>query len=659
MRYIVLKFIFLSLIILPLPSLANDGDGCVGHARRIQNAFGRLLGGSGDAADARRALPDSVARILDPGATRDDNVRRFREAFNTGELTPDNQFISVEIAGGRQPVRITEIGPDGTAIGEIMTRNGPERVRLTPEQLVSARSADSSRFFFERGVSADVDRFRDAVTNGNVTDGDRFISYQMGGGGQRVPARVVDVDAGRGQVTVELEDGSRVLLDRSEMLSARPSETAAFSFSYSPDPSYRAFRQSYNDGTILNSTDRYISFPINGDRLAGEIISVGDGTAVVRYLDRDGVREVVLTREQLMGVKTSSTARERLPGALQRAVAEGRVTPPAGASNPIVIRGPPTGDPSYDGFRDAFNRGQVFEGTNRYVSFPVDGGRRAGEITAVNADGSVTLRYLDGRNQLVEETLSGDDLLGVKFSSTARNQLPAAIERARALARRSPAAAERAPVSGRPRVATPQVSFDDFRPYIADHGDIPMVMKVHDVETRRGVVRSPIQIPAELRLDAERAGDIRHFSPGRASEPLEPGTYTWVVRSDGSMSFGRVRNQLEFGVKHFHIADNGTGVPVMGAGEIRVLPDGSFDYNFLSGTYTMGNHRQMLGRDPGAAQGYLDRLGQTVEAFMGRRGREVGNQAILEGDPPSLQEMRRYCRNQYFRNVNPDLCGNL
>ena len=65
MRYIVLKFIFLSLIILPLPSLANDGDGCVGHARRIQNAFGRLLGGSGDAADARRALPDSVARILD------------------------------------------------------------------------------------------------------------------------------------------------------------------------------------------------------------------------------------------------------------------------------------------------------------------------------------------------------------------------------------------------------------------------------------------------------------------------------------------------------------------------------------------------------------------------------------------------------------------
>lgn len=93
---------------------------------------------------------------------------------------------------------------------------------------------------------------------------------------------------------------------------------------------------------------------------------------------------------------------------------------------------------------------------------------------------------------------------------------------------------------------------------------------------------------------------------------LPVGSYSWVLTSDGDLSFGRLENSWEFGVKHIHLA-NGRSVLIAGelmlsnevcddatteCGDISVL------VNIISGTYTLPltkNLSELIGGDTPAA----------------------------------------------------------
>jgi biotin-(acetyl-CoA carboxylase) ligase len=120
---------------------------------------------------------------------------------------------------------------------------------------------------------------------------------------------------------------------------------------------------------------------------------------------------------------------------------------------------------------------------------------------------------------------------------------------------------------------------------------------------------------------------------------LPPGNYTYVITKDGRMSFGRVDDGLEFGVKHMHIAD---GRPVVMGGELKVGADGSLIYNELSGTYTMGIMRE---NSPGYGRG-MQRMAQGIfedaagDASKVRRTSE----SVFPNVRPSSEEYRNLCR---------------
>jgi predicted Ser/Thr protein kinase len=84
----------------------------------------------------------------------------------------------------------------------------------------------------------------------------------------------------------------------------------------------------------------------------------------------------------------------------------------------------------------------------------------------------------------------------------------------------------------------------------------------------------------EDRQIAESAGIIFENVPGKK---IPPGQYTFVILEDGTVVLGKISNDLEFGVKHFHLAN---GRPVQVAGEVVIDNAGNYIFNLQSGTYT-------------------------------------------------------------------------
>jgi hypothetical protein len=76
----------------------------------------------------------------------------------------------------------------------------------------------------------------------------------------------------------------------------------------------------------------------------------------------------------------------------------------------------------------------------------------------------------------------------------------------------------------------------------------------------------------------------RLFEDARITDLPKGRTYSYVILDDGTKVFGDIRNGLEYGVKHIHLAN---GRAVVAAGELSVDASGAYSYNLLSGSYTM------------------------------------------------------------------------
>ncbi len=126
-------------------------------------------------------------------------------------------------------------------------------------------------------------------------------------------------------------------------------------------------------------------------------------------------------------------------------------------------------------------------------------------------------------------------------------------------------------------------------------------------------------------------------------------SYTYVILEDGSMVFGEVENGLEFGVKHFHLAN---GRRVKAAGELRIAADGSYEVNLLSGTFS-----KPLVDFYGVPERDLESRVLSVfnsDAKMGE-GVVVKND-LLPSRAPTVSEFEQICSSPVFA-LNRGACG--
>jgi hypothetical protein len=65
---------------------------------------------------------------------------------------------------------------------------------------------------------------------------------------------------------------------------------------------------------------------------------------------------------------------------------------------------------------------------------------------------------------------------------------------------------------------------------------------------------------------------------------LTEGSYTFLITLDGHIVFGKVIDYWEFGVKHIHLANSR---PVLVAGEMKINPNKSIQFNLDSGSFTV------------------------------------------------------------------------
>ncbi len=141
------------------------------------------------------------------------------------------QFVSyVSPSGARVPARVVEVRADGGRVVESFENGQAVRRVLTPSEAGTARVSVNARVVHERVADQNVNRFRDALRDSRLMEGDnRYISMELGGNGMRVPAVVI----GQSDVAVRVrirdpQTGhlSERALTAEEMLSARFSSSS-------------------------------------------------------------------------------------------------------------------------------------------------------------------------------------------------------------------------------------------------------------------------------------------------------------------------------------------------------------------------------------------------------------------------------------------------
>lgn len=133
---------------------------------------------------------------------------------------------------------------------------------------------------------------------------------------------------------------------------------------------------------------------------------------------------------------------------------------------------------------------------------------------------------------------------------------------------------------------------------------------------------------------------------------LKPGkNYNFTLTADGKWTFGEVNNNAELGVKHLLLAN---GRDVKAAGEMRVLPDGTIEFNLQSGTFTIPQ------KQAGAQE---SDIAAAVKKFMASQGSGKVKYAEGKFENPqgkiSADELKGYCQSSAFTANNGSLCKAL
>ncbi|MBU1976383.1 MAG: hypothetical protein KKA62_00335, partial [Nanoarchaeota archaeon] len=166
----------------------------------------------------------------------------------------------------------------------------------------------------------------------------------------------------------------------------------------------------------------------------------------------------------------------------------------------------------------------------------------------------------------------------------------------------------------------------------------------------------------EDRKVAEAAGKIFENVP---ASQLPSGQYTYVLLEDGTLVFGKVETELEFGVKHLHLANER---PVVAAGEIVVEESGEYAFNSLSGTITKPLKDQQLekftaevGSDLAQTkvteyeQAVKDNMDSIFENYFGRKGDSTHVSVIGFEKESTLDELIDICAKNI--GLNLPACG--
>ena len=182
-------------------------------------------------------------------------------------------------------------------------------------------------------------------------------------------------------------------------------------------------------------------------------------------------------------------------------------------------------------------------------------------------------------------------------------------------------------------------------------------MPSHQVSTNV-VAQKPVRVKygqteTSVKLNqagASRSREITSFS-SQLDKPLPEGYYTYGIRDDGSLVVGRVRDQLENGVKHINIAD---GDKFQVAGELHVTNQG-YRYNTESGSYSRHIAKE-LGENGNEI--LADRAGRSLEYYMGGRGQRDSRGTFFNELPAA--DLGSYCRtDKVFFGLNKAACCKL
>ena len=349
----------------------------------------------------------------------------------------------------------------------------------------------------------------------------------------------------------------------------------------------------------------YISMDDGGVRIPGRIVRPdGRGGFLVDIRHIDGTIERVFVTEQNLG-----TIRE---------------------SRGAKLMFEPVSDPKVKAFRDAYRNGD-FAGQAQFVSIAVDADRRdMARVLSVNRDGSVQVEipYADG--SVTRQTISGDEIGKIKLSDKSASYY---ANRDRTIVPRK--AVQAAPLRA------PQNYFADQHSY-----SVPTELGVY-----KGASINGQSVDIQHQIGNRAAADIREFAPGKAAN-LSPGRYTYAILDDGTTVTGRVNDSLEFGVKHFHLAN---GRNIVSAGELNVIGNGKYDYNLLSGTFVV----------PLINSGEVDvatlekRTSKSLSRLFGREGNYVENRGLLPTDSVPVKNFRLYCGDRSFFGTNSKACCEL
>lgn len=350
----------------------------------------------------------------------------------------------------------------------------------------------------------------------------------------------------------------------------------------------------------------YVSYVnSNGERWAVKIIGADDGGYIVE--SADGLRQRI-SAAQISSVRESSSARlafERLESS------------------------PPT-----NAFRDNFLSGS-FAGDSRFISVQTSNGRLPARIVELDdAASSVKVEILDPRTGQIEvRVLTKDELLSARESSTA-------IESFRTV-QATPTANE----SAATRLV--QRSFQNQPGQAVSDEHVANLVSRRSFEYQGSSVPFNTSTPSVARETAIREGRLLEI---RASEPrrLSEGAYTYVITRDGTLTVGRVEDSFEYGVKHSSLA---RGREVVSAGELRVKPDGSYDFNHESGTFVRPLIEER-GADP---KKLSENTRRTLEQFLRARGTPT-EQILLPRNPPNRQRLNQLCTEPAFCAPNARSC---
>ncbi|MCC7442308.1 MAG: hypothetical protein IT285_11780 [Bdellovibrionales bacterium] len=303
--------------------------------------------------------------------------------------------------------------------------------------------------------------------------------------------------------------------------------------------------------------------------------------------------------------------------------------------------------------------GQAFAltGDASFLSAEVNGVRFPTRATRIWRDGSGALRVeaeiLDPvTGQVVRRELTAAELGGARLSGTSQREFARTTAARRAGAPPPARAPDPLPPVPAERPATPPTAADRAR-HVSEA--FPPGAPAH---SQSGTMVSPRPTPRGARgnfvstlADREYAVAAGRIFDDVSPATLSPGRYTYVITSDGRMSFGLVDDVWEFGSKHLNIAN---GRPVIAAGELQVTPGGRMSFNLESGTFT--RHLIAGGRTSTTS------MSASVEAVFAR---EVGSsnvqyvgESIFRGlRVPSAAELARLCASALFLLHNAAMCN--